>query len=295
MNQRKMLIAGGVAACAAAALLIGIVAHHTSGKNKLAGGSSGAQEADAGERAKQTTQEAQQTESKAGSGATPGATPLGGIKGKGGPTKPAQPANTEEYVAPSGSRIVLVDQDIVTFKGDAIVNAGNPSLGDGSGVCGCIWKAATGGDAATASSLRDELKKFKPNNEPVAVGSAHTSGAYKLSAVRWIIHAVGPNCSTAPYDKDLPAAIQALHSAYSNSLREAFVEHDAKTIMIPPISTGIFKFPLQDAAVVAVKACKEFLDGIDPSRKLTIYLTYYLSEDKLKDALRAEIQKLRDA
>lgn len=143
-------------------------------------------------------------------------------------------------------RIVVVVGDITTEKVDAIVNAANPSLAGGGGVDGAIHRAA-GPELARASMAL----------APCPTGEARTTPGFKLPA-KWVVHTVGPIYGNHSPEK----AADLLAAAYENSLRES-VRVGAKTVAFPAISTGVYGYPKELAAKVAVKTLADFPDGED--------------------------------
>ncbi|MGW4011561.1 O-acetyl-ADP-ribose deacetylase [Streptomyces sp. NPDC004763] len=136
--------------------------------------------------------------------------------------------------------ITLVQGDITREHADAIVNAANSSLLGGGGVDGAIHRR--GGPAILAECRRlraGHLGKGLPTGRAVAT----TAG--DLDA-RWVIHTVGPVHSAAEDRSDL------LASCYRESLRVAD-ELGARTVAFPAISTGVYRWPLDDAARIAVE------------------------------------------
>lgn len=139
--------------------------------------------------------------------------------------------------------ITLVQGDITREHADAIVNAANSSLLGGGGVDGAIHRR--GGPAILAECRRlraGHLGKGLPTGRAVAT----TAG--DLDA-RWVIHTVGPVHSAAEDRSDL------LASCYRESLRVAD-ELGARTVAFPAISTGVYRWPLDDAARIAVETVK---------------------------------------
>jgi O-acetyl-ADP-ribose deacetylase (regulator of RNase III) len=139
-------------------------------------------------------------------------------------------------------RIWILTGDITKQKVDAIVNAANSSLAGGGGVDGAIHHAAG-----------PELVKESRALAPCPTGEARSTKGYLLPAV-WVIHTVGPVYSRYNPEK----AAELLASAYRESLREA-VRLGAKTVAFPAISTGVYGFPKESAARVAVKTVTDFL------------------------------------
>jgi O-acetyl-ADP-ribose deacetylase (regulator of RNase III) len=138
-------------------------------------------------------------------------------------------------------RIVLVQGDITEQRVDAIVNAANPSLMGGGGVDGAIHRK---GGPAILEGCREIRRTRFPEGLPT--GEAVATGAGELPA-RWVIHTVGPVYSGSPRDHELLAGchIRALKIAD---------ELGASTIAFPAISTGVYGYPLEEAAPVAISA-----------------------------------------
>lgn len=141
--------------------------------------------------------------------------------------------------------IELWQGDITTLRVDAIVNAANSSLLGGGGVDGAIHRAAGPELLAACRDLRaTRLPAGLPTGEAVA-----TPG-FDLPAT-WVVHTVGPIYANDPQ----PAA--SLAAAYRNSFLVA-AELGARTIALPAISTGVYGYPLAEAAGIAVSAAREF-------------------------------------
>ncbi len=137
--------------------------------------------------------------------------------------------------------IVLLEGDITQQDADAIVNAANPSLLGGGGVDGAIHHA---GGPAILAACRELRRTAYPDGLPA--GRAVATSAGNLPA-RWVIHTVGPVYAVA----DDPAAL--LTSCHTESLRVAD-ELGARTVAFPAISTGVYGYPLDEAAPVAIAA-----------------------------------------
>ena len=135
--------------------------------------------------------------------------------------------------------------DITKIGVDAIVNAANSSLLGGGGVDGAIHRA--GGRA-----ILDECRKIVERQGGCPTGEAVITTAGNMPA-RYVIHTVGPVWHGGMNNED-----QLLANAYSNSLRLA-VDNGVKTIAFPNISTGVYGFPKERAANIAIEAVRKFL------------------------------------
>jgi len=145
----------------------------------------------------------------------------------------------------AGPEIDLVVGDITRIPADAMVNAANSALAGGGGVDGAIHRA--GGPAVMA-----DLERRYGRGRYCPTGSAVVSDAGNLPA-RWVIHAVGPiwrgGASGEP---------ELLANAYRTSLRLA-AELGATTVSLPSISTGVYGYPVDQAARIAVATAREVL------------------------------------
>ncbi len=139
--------------------------------------------------------------------------------------------------------IVLLEGDLTTQSVDAIVNAANRSLMGGGGVDGAIHRA--GGPSILAGCEEIRRTTF-PDGLPT--GRAVATGGGDLPA-RWVIHTVGPVYAASP---DPAGELAACHT---ESLRIAD-ELGARTIAFPAISTGVFGYPVEEAAGVAIGAVR---------------------------------------
>lgn len=137
--------------------------------------------------------------------------------------------------------IDVVRTDITTLEVDAIVNAANEALRGGGGVDGAIHRAA-------GPELLAECR-FHPGCPP---GTAVLTRGYRLPA-RFVIHTVGPVWRGGSAGE---AAV--LESAYRSVFRAALDHGGIRTIAFPAISTGVYRFPRQEAAAIAVKVMREF-------------------------------------
>jgi len=143
-----------------------------------------------------------------------------------------------------GVHITLVQGDITEQRVDAIVNAANSSLLGGGGVDGAIHRRGGPEILAECRRLRDTRY---PDGLPTGQAVATTAG--ELPA-RWVIHTVGPVYSTREDRSHL------LASCYTSSLAVAD-ELGAATVAFPAISTGIFGWPMANAAEIALTAVRQ--------------------------------------
>ncbi|MEW1824831.1 O-acetyl-ADP-ribose deacetylase [Streptomyces sp. NPDC088196] len=139
--------------------------------------------------------------------------------------------------------ITLVRGDITRQSADAIVNAANSSLLGGGGVDGAIHRR--GGPAILADCRKLRASHY---GKGLATGKAVATTAGELDA-RWVIHTVGP-----VYSREEDRSDQ-LTSCYRESLRVAD-ELGARTVAFPAVSAGIFGWPMDDAARIAVETVR---------------------------------------
>lgn len=144
--------------------------------------------------------------------------------------------------------IELVQGDITRETTDAIVNAANSELLPGGGVCGAIHRAG-------GPSIAEECATVRAQRGPVPPGGAAPTKAGELSA-RYVIHAVGP-----VYQGGRRGEAEVLASCYRESLRVAD-SLGLKSISFPAISTGIFGYPVPEAAAVALGAVGQILPAL---------------------------------
>jgi len=151
-------------------------------------------------------------------------------------------------------RIDIVRGDITTLDVDAIVNAANSTLLGGGGVDGAIHRAA-------GPELLAECRTLG-GCQP---GEAKLTRGYRLPA-RFVIHTVGPVWTGGNRDE-----AQTLVNCYRNSLQLA-VENEIKTIAFPAISCGAYRYPIRQAAQIALETTKDFLSSSDKIDKVFLVL-----------------------
>jgi O-acetyl-ADP-ribose deacetylase (regulator of RNase III) len=140
----------------------------------------------------------------------------------------------------------LIDGDITRLDTDAIVNAANEHLAHGGGVAGVISRRG-------GPTIQRESSEWVRQHGPVPTGSAAITSGGDLKA-RHVIHAVGPVYDGTPRSPEL------LASAVRAALQMAD-DHGLQSVALPAISTGIFGYPMQDAARVMLRAAMAYLEG----------------------------------
>lgn len=155
--------------------------------------------------------------------------------------------------------IELIQGDITKIHVDAIVNAANTSLLGGGGVDGAIHRAG-------GKTILDECMQIRNRQGNCKVGQAVITTAGNLSA-KFVIHTVGPVWNNGKNNEE-----SLLSSAYINSLKLA-VDYPIQTIAFPNISTGIYHFPKEKAAQIAIKTVIDFLKTTDKIKKV-IFVCY---------------------
>ena len=149
--------------------------------------------------------------------------------------------------------IKAVKADITKLQTDAIVNAANNTLLGGGGVDGAIHRAA-------GPQLLAECRTLNG----CETGQAKITKGYNLPA-KYVIHTVGPVWYGGEQGEP-----QLLADAYRNSLKLA-AEHNLKSVAFPAISTGVYGYPKEEAAHIAIDTIREFLKGYDMEVILTAF------------------------
>lgn len=148
------------------------------------------------------------------------------------------------------NRIRVIQGDITRLEVDAIVNAANNKLEGGGGVDGAIHRIAG-----------PELLKECQTLGGCPTGEARITKGYHLPA-RHVIHTVGPVWQDGNH-----AEAELLATCYQNSLQLA-VQHQLATLSFPAISCGVYGFPVDQAAIIAVKATADFLAHNDSIKRV---------------------------
>ncbi len=169
--------------------------------------------------------------------------------------------------------IECVKGDIASQQGfDAIVNAANGELRPGGGVAGIIHRAA-------GAALYEECRSLAP----IKIGEAVITGGYDLPN-RFVIHTLGPRFKV----DDNPA--EKLADSYRNSVKRA-EENKIRSIAFPAISTGIFGYPMEEAAHVAFTTILKSIPKLRSIKHIRFVL--YSNQDLRihEDALKARLKK----
>ena len=167
-------------------------------------------------------------------------------------------------------RLALVQGDITQQTVDAIVNAANTSLLGGGGVDVAIHRAA-------GPELLAECRKLNG----CKTGEAKLTKGYKLPA-RYVIHTPGPVWRGGNSDE-----AKTLGNCYRNSLKLA-VHNKVRTIAFPSISTGVFGFPIEQAARLAVTTAASFLEQ-DTTIEKVVFVTHSQSDYNVYQAILNEL------
>ncbi|MEU4227528.1 O-acetyl-ADP-ribose deacetylase [Nonomuraea sp. NPDC026600] len=149
--------------------------------------------------------------------------------------------------------VTLVQGDITAQTVDAIVNAANSSLMGGGGVDGAIHRRGGPEILAECRALR-----ASHYGKGLSAGQAVATTAGRLDAT-WVIHTVGPVYSRTDDRSDV------LASCYRESLRVAD-SLGARSVAFPAISTGLYGWPLDDGARIALRTVREFSTAVDEVR-----------------------------
>lgn len=152
------------------------------------------------------------------------------------------------------NKIELLQADITKIIADAIVNAANTSLLGGGGVDGAIHRAG-------GPEILEECRKIVARQGGCKTGEAVITTGGRLPA-KYVIHTVGPVWNDGKYHEE-----EKLANCYKNSLQLA-VDNNCKTIAFPNISTGIYRFPKNAAAKIAVDTVKDLLSKTDHIEKV---------------------------
>jgi len=174
------------------------------------------------------------------------------------------------------NRIIVEKGDITKIEVDAIVNAANTSLLGGGGVDGAIHRAG-------GNEILEDCQKIIAKQGGCKVGEAVITTAGKLPS-KFVIHTVGPVWNGGNKKEN-----EKLESCYLNSLKLA-TQNNCKTIAFPSISTGIYKFPKDKAAKIAIKTIKDFLENENTIEKV-ILISF---DDENFNILKNELESIEN-
>ena len=166
--------------------------------------------------------------------------------------------------------IEVLHADITKVQVDAIVNAANTSLLGGGGVDGAIHRAG-------GSAILEECRQIRNKQGGCKVGEAVITTAGKLPA-KFVIHTVGPVWNGGNHNEE-----DLLSLAYTNCLKLAS-EKKLQTIAFPNISTGIYHFPKEKAAEIAIRITSSFLIA-DPIIQKVLFVCFDVENYKIYNDL----------
>jgi O-acetyl-ADP-ribose deacetylase (regulator of RNase III) len=153
------------------------------------------------------------------------------------------------WMSGTGRKIVLEEGDITRVAADAIVNAANSALAGGGGVDGAIHRAG-------GAEIMLDLDGIRRRIGRCPTGSAVATAAGRLPA-QYVFHAVGP-----VYRDGRHSEPELLASCYRKCLEMA-EERNVRTISFPAISTGVYGYPVEEAAAIALREVKVHLEKAD--------------------------------
>ncbi len=165
-----------------------------------------------------------------------------------------------DWTSATGRKLELREGDITRVPADAIVNAANSGLVGGGGVDGAIHRA--GGPA-----IMRELDGIRREIGRCPTGSAVATGAGKLPA-KYVFHSVGPVYRDGDHGEP-----ELLASCYRKCLEMA-EERGVETITFPAISTGVYGYPLEEAARIAIREVKAHLEHADAKVRHVIFVLF---------------------
>jgi O-acetyl-ADP-ribose deacetylase (regulator of RNase III) len=165
-----------------------------------------------------------------------------------------------EWVSPTGRKLILMDGDITRVPADAIVNAANSALAGGGGVDGAIHRAG-------GPEIMRELDGIRARIGRCAPGSAVATGAGRLPA-RYVFHAVGPVFRDGRHGE-----AELLAACYRTCLAMA-EERGAASVSFPAISTGVYGYPLEEAARISLGVVKAHLEMAETKVERVVFVLF---------------------
>ena len=169
-----------------------------------------------------------------------------------------------EHKLQNGKLLRMLVGDITKVPTDGIVNAANSALAGGGGVDGAIHRAG-------GPSIMQELDQIRANAGGCPTGSAVVTGAGRLPA-QLVFHAVGPVYRDGKHQEP-----ERLALCYRKCL-ELAEEHAVKIISFPSISTGAYRYPIRDAARIAVREALRHLEQPDAKVQEVVFVLFSESD-----------------
>ncbi len=166
----------------------------------------------------------------------------------------------KRYRLPNCRMLRLIEGDITRVPADAIANAANSALAGGGGVDGAIHRAG-------GPEIMRELDEIRPRVGRVPAGQAVATGAGRLPA-KYVFHAVGP-----VYRDGRHGEPEALASCYRTCL-EIAEERACQSLSFPAISTGVYGYPAEQAAQIAVAEVRRFLENRASNLREVIFVQF---------------------
>jgi O-acetyl-ADP-ribose deacetylase len=167
---------------------------------------------------------------------------------------------TSEWRSRTGRLLTLLEDDITRVAAGAIVNAANSALAGGGGVDGAIHRAA-------GPAIMRELDAIRARSGGCPTGSAVVTSAGNLPA-KYVFHAVGP-----VYRDGRHGEPELLASCYRKCL-ELAEEYAVETMSFPAISTGVYGYPLAEAAEIALREVVAHLERADVKVRHAIFVLF---------------------
>ena len=183
-----------------------------------------------------------------------------------------------QLTLPSGQTVSLYHGDLTEARVDAIVNAANTHLAHGGGVAGAIVRRG-------GHEIQRESDEWVRQHGPAGHDRPALTGAGQLPC-KFVIHAVGPVWQGGARDEDAN-----LRAAYVSSLELAHAQ-GFRSIAFPSISTGIFGFPVERAAPIAVQAALDFCAAVGPDSPVR-EIRFTLIDAPTVEVFRREFGKTR--
>jgi O-acetyl-ADP-ribose deacetylase (regulator of RNase III) len=180
-----------------------------------------------------------------------------------------------EWKNPAGRTIELIEGDITRVAADAIVNAANSALAGGGGVDGAIHRAG-------GPEIMRELDAVRAQVRRCPAGDAVVTGAGRLRA-KYVFHAVGP-----VYRDGARGEPETLASCYRKCLALAD-ERGVRAIAFPAISAGVYGYPIEEAAEIALRETADHLARPETTIEKAIFVLYGLDA---YDVYARELRKL---